>query len=253
MLYESGRGVYASHPSRTGSLTFESASTSSAWSATSVSASSRVSAYAATCSPTWSRPRSTSMVPNSGPCETAHEPRPRLLSLGRPGETASGVANSALCIDSRGELAGVYRKTHLFGAEREVYVAGDSLSTIRLGTHTLGVICFGMEFPEVARTLAAQRADLLVTIAANPPPFELDHDLFVRTRALENGRPHVYVNRVGKEDGVMFRGGSRLIPMPECSPNLGRVPGALRPQTWEGRDGAMPELRIASSCATAST
>jgi predicted amidohydrolase len=119
------------------------------------------------------------------------------------------VANSAICIDSMGELAGVYRKTHLFGAERDAYVPGDSLSTIRVGSRMLGVmICFDMEFPEVARTLAAKDADLLVTISANPLPFALDHALFARTRTLENGLPHVYVNRVGEEDRVPFCGGS---------------------------------------------
>ena len=129
--------------------------------------------------------------------------------VGAAERTPAGVANSAICIDSMGELAGVYRKTHLFGAERQAYVPGDSLSTIRLGNRTLGVmICFDMEFPEVARTLAAQHADLLVTISANSPPFELDHELFARTRALENGLPHVYVNRVGQEDGLDFCGGS---------------------------------------------
>ena len=132
--------------------------------------------------------------------------------IGVAERTPAGVANSALCIDSAGELAGVYRKTHLFGAEHDVYVPGDVLSTIDVGERTLGaMICFDMEFPEVARTLAAQGADLLVTISANSPPFELDHDLFARTRALENGLPHVYVNRAGEEDGLVFCGGSLAV------------------------------------------
>jgi predicted amidohydrolase len=133
------------------------------------------------------------------------------MIVGFAERTAAGVANSALCIDSSGEPS-VYRKTHLFGEENQAYVPGDSLAAIRLGTRTLGVmICFDMEFPEVARTLAAQDADLLVTISANSPPFELDHDLFARTRALENGLPHVYVNRVGEEDGLFFCGGSMAL------------------------------------------
>jgi predicted amidohydrolase len=132
--------------------------------------------------------------------------------IGVAERTSAGVANSALCIDSHGELAGVYRKTHLFGAEQEVYVPGDALSAIDVDDRTLGaMICFDMEFPEVARTLAAQDADLLVTISANSPPFELDHDLFARTRALENGLPHVYVNRAGEEDGLVFCGGSLAV------------------------------------------
>ena len=134
---------------------------------------------------------------------------------------------------------GVYRKTHLFGAEREAYLAGDSLAPIVLGGRTLGVmVCFDMEFPEVARTLAVQGADLLVTISANPSPFELDHDLFARARALENGLPHVYVNRVGEESGFRFAGRSLALdpdaaPLAEAGPD-GRAGVERRP----GRAGA---------------
>jgi predicted amidohydrolase len=81
--------------------------------------------------------------------------------------------------------------------------------TVELAGRTVGpMICFDMEFPEVARTLARRGADLLVTISANSPPFELDHDVFARARALESGLPHVYVNRGGEEDGLDFCGGS---------------------------------------------
>ncbi|MEA2364373.1 MAG: 5-aminopentanamidase [Thermoleophilaceae bacterium] len=132
--------------------------------------------------------------------------------VGAAERSGGAVANSALCIDAAGELAGVYRKTHLFGAERDAYVAGDELVPVRLGERVLGVmICFDMEFPEVARTLARRGADLLVTISANSPPFELDHDVFARARALENGLPHVYVNRAGEEDGLPFSGGSMAL------------------------------------------
>jgi predicted amidohydrolase len=120
-----------------------------------------------------------------------------------------GVANSAVCVEAGGAIAGVYRKTHPFGEERGTYVAGDELVTAELGGRVLGLmICFDMEFPEVARALAERGADMLVTISANSPPFELDHDVFARARALENGLPHVYVNRVGEEDGLPFSGGS---------------------------------------------
>ena len=120
-----------------------------------------------------------------------------------------GAANSAICIDAAGGVAGVYRKTHPFGDERDAYAAGEELVTVEVGGRVLGLmICFDMEFPEVARALAERGADMLVTISANSPPFELDHDVFARARALENGLPHVYVNRVGEEDGLTFSGGS---------------------------------------------
>src|SRR5215207_414424 len=98
--------------------------------------------------------------------------------MGFAERVASGVANSAICIDAAGEVSGVYRKTHLFGEERAAYVAGDSLAPIGMGSRTLGVmICFDIEFPEVARALAGQDADVLVTISANPASFEFDHSL----------------------------------------------------------------------------
>ena len=157
---------------------------------------------------------------------------------------AGAVANSALCIDAAGELAGVYRKTHPFGDERDAYVPGEELLTVELGGRVLGLmICFDMEFPEVARALARRGADLLVTISANSPPFELDHDVFARARALENGLPHVYVNRVGEEDGLRFSGGSLALDpdgrvLAEAGPDGERVvtaevgaPGRRDPRT----------------------
>jgi predicted amidohydrolase len=129
--------------------------------------------------------------------------------VGAAERVEQGVANSALCIDAAGELAGVYRKAHVFGAERDAYVPGNELVTVNLGGRVLGVmICFDVEFPEVARALARRGADALVTISANCAPFEQDHRVFARARALENGLPHVYVNRVGEEDGVRFTGDS---------------------------------------------
>jgi (R)-amidase len=35
--------------------------------------------------------------------------------------------------------------------------------------------------------------------------------LFARSRAVENRRPHVYLNRVGRESGLTFVGGSCVV------------------------------------------
>jgi predicted amidohydrolase len=125
------------------------------------------------------------------------------LTDGRP-------ANTAMLIDRRGRVAGVYRKTHLWGAEADAFTPGADLEPITLGDRRLGLmICFDVEFPEVARTLVARGADLLVTIAANMAPYGPDHELAAQARALENGVPHLYVNRVGIEAGLEFVGKSR--------------------------------------------
>jgi predicted amidohydrolase len=150
--------------------------------------------------------------PGVGVLREAARDNDTAIVVGAAERVANGVANSALCISRRGELAGVYRKTHLFGAEAGSYVPGDELLTVELDGRTLGVmICFDVEFPEVARTLALRGADLLVTISANPEAFRRDHEIFVPARALENGVPHLYVNRVGSQEGISFGGASMAI------------------------------------------
>ncbi|HZV73374.1 MAG TPA: nitrilase-related carbon-nitrogen hydrolase [Conexibacter sp.] len=139
------------------------------------------------------------------------------------------VANSAVLVAADGAIAGVYRKTHLFGAERDAFVAGDRLEPIELGGCRLGpMICFDVEFPEVARTLLLDDADALVTIAANMAPFADDHELAARARALESGLPHVYVNRSGADAGLRFVGGSVVVaPTGEVIGRLGEEAGVL--------------------------
>jgi predicted amidohydrolase len=128
-------------------------------------------------------------------------------------ERVSGeIANSAICIDRSGNVAGSYRKTHLFGDERDAYVAGDELLVVELAGVRAGImICFDVEFPEVARSLAKAGANLLITISANMNPFGRDHDVFATARALESGVPHLYVNQVGKGEEFTFAGGTMIV------------------------------------------
>ena len=75
------------------------------------------------------------------------------------------------------------------------------------------MICFDVEFPEVARTLARRGADVLVTISANMEPLGPDHDTAASARALENGLPHLYVNLVGEEGPNRFTGSCQVVDL----------------------------------------
>lgn len=120
--------------------------------------------------------------------------------------------NSVACIDRDGSLAGVYRKTRLFGAEPAAFRAGDEQRVVRLAGLDVGpLICFDIEFPEPARKLAAAGAELLVTASANMAPFGPDHEAATRARALENRLPHLYANGVGTIGGLRLVGGSRSV------------------------------------------
>lgn len=139
--------------------------------------------------------------------------RSTALIFGAPERVDDGVANSAFCVDERGTIAAVYRKVQLFGGdESDAFVAGDELLVVDLCGVKIGLmICFDVEFPEVARSLARGGAELLVTISANMEPFGNDHAVFCSARALENGLPHAYVNQVGQVGDLTFVGGSEIV------------------------------------------
>lgn len=132
--------------------------------------------------------------------------------IGFPERRPGGVANSLACFERDGTLAGVYRKTQLFGHERNVFVPGSELLIVRLaGVRVAPLVCFDVEFPELSREVARGGAELLVTASANMEPFYADHELATRARALENRLPLLYANLVGSVDGLRFVGGSRSV------------------------------------------
>src|SRR5215208_3814714 len=130
------------------------------------------------------------------------------------GYTVTDVDELAVRVDERGDIVVVYRKVQLYGGdESDAFVPGDELLVAELCGVKVGLmICFDVEFPEVARALAWAGAELLVTISANMEPFGNDHGVFASARALENGLPHAYVNQVGPgEKGLNFTGGSTIV------------------------------------------
>ncbi len=125
---------------------------------------------------------------------------------------ADGVANSAALVERDGSVAAVYRKTQLFGAERDAFVAGAELLVAPLaGRLVAPLVCFDIEFPEPARSLALAGAELLVTSSANMEPFYVDHEVASKARAVENRVPHLYANAVGTSGDLVFVGGSRIV------------------------------------------
>ena len=166
---------------------------------------------------------------------------------------APGMANAALCIDEEGNLAAVYRKVHLFGAERRLFSPGDEYVVVTLAGVAVGLlICYDLDFPEAARTVAAAGAELLVTVSANMDPYASDHALYARARAVENRIPHVYVNAVGQEGRLRFCGGSTVADMTgravaalsgyEPAVRLVTVP--LRPDPADPRPDYLAERRV---------
>ncbi len=114
--------------------------------------------------------------------------------------------NSAVVVGPSGFL-GCYRKTHLFYEETQFFTAGDSGFLVwDIGPAKIGVmICFDWYYPEAARTLALQGADIICHPSNLVLPNCPDS---MPVRCLENRVFAVTCNRIGTE----ARGGKeRLI------------------------------------------
>jgi deaminated glutathione amidase len=103
------------------------------------------------------------------------------------------VFNTTVGYDSDGRLAAAYRKIHLFDAlghrESDEVAPGNELVIAELAGLRVGFLtCYDVRFPELARSLAAGGAQLLVVPAAWAAGlFKEEHWVtMVRARAIEN-------------------------------------------------------------------
>lgn len=122
--------------------------------------------------------------------------------------------NSAVLVGPEG-IIGTYRKTHLFFEETLWFTPGDTgFHVFDVGQARLGLmVCFDWYFPESARTLALQGADIL----CHPSNLVLPNcpDAMI-TRCLENRVFSVTCNRTGYEERggnprLTFIGKSRIV------------------------------------------
>ena len=132
--------------------------------------------------------------------------------------------NTAVVLEKDGTIAGQYRKMHIPDDpgyyEKFYFTPGDlGFHPIQTSLGKLGVlVCWDQWYPEAARLMALQGAELLIYPTAigwdpNDTPDEQQRQRTAwqtvqRGHAVANGLPVVTVNRVGDEDGVPFWGTS---------------------------------------------
>jgi len=141
-----------------------------------------------------------------------------IVGLAERGELGS-IFDSAILIDSKGRVAGVYRKTHLYPPTEYIFAYGSSLPVFQTELAKIGIlICYDLEFPETARTLALQGAEIIFHSVANwpesvPSPPSRIYETSFTARAVENRIPIVIANRVGYDPELKstFIGLSRII------------------------------------------
>ena len=111
-------------------------------------------------------------------------------------------------------LVATYRKVHLpylgidmFADPGDMPFAVHDAGGVKVGMH----ICYDGAFPEPARVMALLGADLLVLPTNWPTHSECAAEHMIPTRAMENTVYVMAVNRVGKESGFRFIGGSSIV------------------------------------------
>jgi predicted amidohydrolase len=118
------------------------------------------------------------------------------------------LSNAATLLSPKG-IVGTYAKVHLYGDEEETFFCGSDFPVWETKFGRIAVqICYDLEFPESARMVALQGADLLLNIANNMAPYGAHHVQFTMARALENGMFVATVNRIAQEKTILFCGNS---------------------------------------------
>jgi len=124
------------------------------------------------------------------------------------------IYNSSMLINPNGEIF-VYRKTHLFYEEKFLFTPGNSGFNVfeAKGNIKVGLmICFDWIFPESARTLAINGAQIIAHSANLVLPWCQQAMI---TRSLENRVFSITSNRIGKEKNedkeLYFTGMSQIL------------------------------------------
>ncbi|QAY86995.1 nitrilase family protein [Pseudomonas arsenicoxydans] len=127
------------------------------------------------------------------------------------------LANSAAMIDAQG-LRAVYRKAHLWDAEKDIFSPGNDAPPVIETVHgRIGMlICYDLEFPEWVRLPALAGADLLCAPVNWPdgprPPTERPAEVVrVQANASINRMFIAACDRHGHERGVGWVQGSVIV------------------------------------------
>jgi predicted amidohydrolase len=115
------------------------------------------------------------------------------------------VFDTAIWIDAQGNIASVYRKLHLYDAfgfkESDKFHPGDAVAPlVQSGECRLGMmICYDLRFPEMARMLALEGANVLVAPSGwVQGDLKVEHwQTMIKARALENGSYVIAPGQVG--------------------------------------------------------
>lgn len=148
---------------------------------------------------------------------------PAVLCVGYTEAAPGGPYSSAICLSGDGVL-GHHRKVHLPPGEQGVLTAGEGFAAFDTPLGRLGLlICYDKVFPESARALALDGAEIIACIGAWPtcrarPARLMRNDRQVRhfnaldiVRAVENQVVWIAANQYGPLGRLRFLGQAKIV------------------------------------------
>ncbi len=123
-------------------------------------------------------------------------------------EKRSGrLYNTAFLLDRRGETAGWYSKTHLFGGEKELMTAGNGYKVCDTEFGRVGFsICYDLRFPEQYRAMTDMGAEIFLNCSAWPRQRGAHWEILNRARAIENQALCLSCCSRGSDNGALYAG-----------------------------------------------
>lgn len=135
-----------------------------------------------------------------------------LFGLPTKQKVESVIYNSAVMVGPDGDVFGEYRKVHLRGEERLPFREGFKYRIFETGFGLVGVMLgYELYYPEVARSLALEGADLICCLANWEQSQMREWRALSVARAIENNVPIAAVNRCGEDVTLTFGGDTAVI------------------------------------------
>ncbi len=155
--------------------------------------------------------------------ELARIAGPTVVCVGYTEAAPEGQYSSAVCVSGDGVL-GHQRKVHVPPAERHAYLPGQDLEAFDTPLGRIGMlVCYDKVFPEAARELSLDGAQIIASLAAWPicrrsPAARVGQDRQVRhfnlldqARAVENQVVWVSANQTGRFGRLRFPGQAKVV------------------------------------------
>ncbi len=153
----------------------------------------------------------------------AHIAGPTVICVGYTEAASGGPYSSAVCLNGDGIL-GHHRKVHVPPGERAAFSAGDDFEAFDTPVGRMGMlVCYDKVFPEAARRLTLDGAEIIASLAAWPvcrlhPSSRVRRDrevqhfnLLDQARAVENQVVWVSANQCGRLGRLRFPGQAKVV------------------------------------------